>query len=239
MTPTAKQRRLRVKKIESCKSPEIEKRADLAQRHATGHGEYHTPVPKLTIYRSSSPTDYDAVVHLPSLCVITQVAKEVVIDGVVYRYDPAQSLLVSIDITAATRTVEAASNRPLSGFASNSNRLMWKSCWRKMQWSQHGRQQTVGSLSSRSKMRCWNPRTILNRCLRSFCEKFRWEVRQDRPLLPANGISASTLFLASLTANTPFTTRADCCGWSKPSATPRTGHQLLTTKCLRPQEPRK
>ncbi|WP_198953593.1 AraC family transcriptional regulator [Rhodopirellula sp. MGV] len=93
-------------------SPELKKIAQIAQRHATADGELHTSVPRLTIYRSSSPTDYDAVVYLPSLCVILQGAKEVVVGGEAFRYDPAQSLLVSVDMPAATRVVEASAKNP-------------------------------------------------------------------------------------------------------------------------------
>lgn len=93
-------------------SPELKTLAEIAQRHAAADGEFHTTVPRLTIYRSSAPTDYDAVVYVPSLCVIVQGAKEVVVGGEAYRYDPAQSLLVSVDMPAATRVVEASTTYP-------------------------------------------------------------------------------------------------------------------------------
>ncbi|MEO8268123.1 MAG: AraC family transcriptional regulator, partial [Aureliella sp.] len=50
--------------------------------------------------------------YVPSLCVIVQGAKEVVVGGDVYRYDPARALLVAVDMPAATRVVEASSERP-------------------------------------------------------------------------------------------------------------------------------
>lgn len=93
-------------------SGDLKKLAEIAQRHAAADGEFHTTVPKLTIYRSSTTTDHDAVVYVPSLCVIVQGAKDVVVGGEAYRYDPAQSLLVSVDMPAATRVVEASLARP-------------------------------------------------------------------------------------------------------------------------------
>ncbi len=93
-------------------SRELDKLAEIAKRHAPADGEYHTTVPRLTIYRSSAPTDHDAVVYVPSLCVIVQGAKEVVVGGEAYRYDPAQSLLVSVDMPATTRVIEASPARP-------------------------------------------------------------------------------------------------------------------------------
>lgn len=97
-------------------SPELEKLAEIAQRHIPADGEFHTSVPRLTIYRSSTPTDHDAVVYVPSLCVIVQGAKEVVVGGEAFRYDPAQSLLVSVDMPAATRVVEASPACPCIAF---------------------------------------------------------------------------------------------------------------------------
>ncbi|MDB5345354.1 MAG: AraC family transcriptional regulator CmrA [Schlesneria sp.] len=81
-------------------------------RHADRDGSFDTKVPGLALYRSSEPTVHDAVVYMPSLCVIAQGAKEVVVTGRAYRYDRAQSLLVSVDMPAATRIVEASPNRP-------------------------------------------------------------------------------------------------------------------------------
>ena len=91
---------------------ELKELAALVQRHTDADGEYRTALPKLTLFRSSAPTDHDAVVYVPSLCVIVQGAKEVVVGGEAYRYDPAHSLLVSVDLPAATRIVEASPGRP-------------------------------------------------------------------------------------------------------------------------------
>lgn len=86
--------------------------AAVVQRHADADGEFKTALPKLTLFRSSAPTDHDAVVYVPSLCVVVQGAKEVVVAGEAYRYDPVHSLLVSVDLPAATRIVEASPGRP-------------------------------------------------------------------------------------------------------------------------------
>ena len=48
----------------------------------------------------------------PSLCVVGQGAKEVRLAGVPHRYDPAHSLLVSVDLPVETRVVEASRDRP-------------------------------------------------------------------------------------------------------------------------------
>jgi AraC-like DNA-binding protein len=75
-------------------------------------GDHETAVAGLWLYRSSTPSAEHAVVYVPSLCVVTQGAKEVVVGGHAYRYDPAQSLLVSVDMPATTRVADASADRP-------------------------------------------------------------------------------------------------------------------------------
>lgn len=81
-------------------------------RHTNGDGEQETAISRLTLYRSSAPTVSDAVVYLPSLCVVAQGAKEVIVGGETYHYDSAQSLLVSVELPATSRVVVASANTP-------------------------------------------------------------------------------------------------------------------------------
>lgn len=93
-------------------SIELKELAAAIERHADADGEFLTAVPRLTLYRSSAPTQHNAVVYVPSLCVVVQGAKEVVAGGQAYRYDPAHSLLVAVDLPAATRIAEASPRKP-------------------------------------------------------------------------------------------------------------------------------
>lgn len=93
-------------------STELRELAAVVERHTGEDGDDSTAVSGLTLYRSSSRTNHNAVVYLPSLCVIVQGAKEVVVGGEAYRYDPAHSLLVSVDLPATTRIIEASPDRP-------------------------------------------------------------------------------------------------------------------------------
>jgi AraC-like DNA-binding protein len=91
---------------------DLEKIAEAIERHTRADGDYETAVPGLWLYRSSTPSEESAVVYVPSLCVVAQGAKEVVVGGEPYRYDPAQSLLVSVDLPATSRVAEATSGSP-------------------------------------------------------------------------------------------------------------------------------
>src|SRR5947208_4220302 len=82
------------------------------ERHAPRDGVCDTAVPGLLLARQLTRTDPIALVVDPSLCIVAQGAKEVFLAGEVYRYDPAHSLLVSIDLPISARVVEASPARP-------------------------------------------------------------------------------------------------------------------------------
>ena len=86
--------------------------AATVERHTREDGEYETAIPGLWLYRSSAPSEEHAVVYVTSLCVVAQGAKGVSVGGQVFRYDPAQSLLVSVDMPALTHVAEATAERP-------------------------------------------------------------------------------------------------------------------------------
>jgi AraC-like DNA-binding protein len=92
--------------------------ADLARlrsllaRQASTDGVHNTVIPELRLYRSSSPSDFAAVVYEPSLCIVAQGAKVVLLAGEEYRYDSAHSLLVSVDLPVSARVIEASSRLP-------------------------------------------------------------------------------------------------------------------------------
>jgi AraC-like DNA-binding protein len=82
------------------------------ERHTPPDGICETEVPGMLIARQPAPTDPISLVVDPSLCIVAQGAKEVFLAGEVYRYDPAHSLLVSIDLPISARVVEATPARP-------------------------------------------------------------------------------------------------------------------------------
>ena len=91
---------------------ELARLASAVERQTAADGAYNTAVPALRLSRFSAPSDLVALVYEPSLCVVAQGAKEVLLAGETYRYDPAQSLLVSVELPVAARVVEASPGRP-------------------------------------------------------------------------------------------------------------------------------
>lgn len=82
------------------------------ERHTPPDGICDTPVPGLLLARQPAPTEPITLVVDPSICIVAQGAKEVLLAGEVYRYDPAHALLVSVDLPISARVVEATHARP-------------------------------------------------------------------------------------------------------------------------------
>ena len=99
------------------------------ERHTPADGVCDTAVPGLLLGRQLTPTDPIALVVDPSLCIVAQGAKEVFLAGEVYRYDPAHSLLVSIDLPISARVVEASPPGLAWRCASPSTRRWSANCW--------------------------------------------------------------------------------------------------------------
>lgn len=88
------------------------KLASSVGRHVKADGVHSTRAPGLMLYRSSAPTEHDAAVYEPSLVIVVQGSKEVILASEAYRYDAAQSLLVSVDLPVTARVIEASRSRP-------------------------------------------------------------------------------------------------------------------------------
>jgi AraC-like DNA-binding protein len=91
---------------------ELGKLASAVKRQTAADGVYDTAVPALKLSRFSAPSDLVAVVYEPCLCVVAQGAKGVLLAEDTYRLDPAQLLLVSVDLPVSARVVEASPGCP-------------------------------------------------------------------------------------------------------------------------------
>jgi AraC-like DNA-binding protein len=70
------------------------------------------PLPGLRLARSSSPTVPLHGVSTPSVCMIAQGGKEVLLGESRYRYDPLHYLLATIELPSVSQVVEASKERP-------------------------------------------------------------------------------------------------------------------------------
>jgi AraC-like DNA-binding protein len=70
------------------------------------------PLPGLHLYRSSVPLEPVHSVVEPSVCVIAQGSKEVLLGESRYRYDPSHYLLATVELPRVSQVLEASKERP-------------------------------------------------------------------------------------------------------------------------------
>lgn len=92
-------------------------REELAERIARAVHDDGTaqPLPGLHLTRSSTPLEPLHGVLEPSLCVIAQGSKEVLLGESRYRYDPAHYLLATVELPSVGQILEASKERPYLG----------------------------------------------------------------------------------------------------------------------------
>src|SRR5579885_1158091 len=70
------------------------------------------PLPGLSLSRASGPLQPVHSVLEPSVCVIAQGSKEILLGESRYRYDPAHYLLATIELPRISQVLEASPERP-------------------------------------------------------------------------------------------------------------------------------
>lgn len=95
-------------------------RSELSRKIAqlTGSAEKRvTDVPGLTIVRRVRPTAPSCITYEPSLAVITQGRKEVLLGSKSFVYDESRYLLTSVDLPIISQIPEASRSKPFIGLA--------------------------------------------------------------------------------------------------------------------------
>ena len=82
---------------------------------AAGDGSHPTAVAGLSLHRAAMPTALTSVLYEPTLCVVAQGRKRVILGDEIYAYDPAHFLLVSVDLPLVAQVVEASAAEPYLG----------------------------------------------------------------------------------------------------------------------------
>ena len=85
------------------------------ERRTGSDGVHPTEASALTLYRTSAPSEPLCAVYEPSLCIVAQGAKVVLLGEEKYRYDPAHFLLVSVDLPIAGQVIKASKAAPYLG----------------------------------------------------------------------------------------------------------------------------
>jgi AraC-like DNA-binding protein len=91
---------------------ELTKLASATDERTPADGLHETSISALAFFRASAPSEHNAAVYEPCLCIIAQGAKEVLLGGKAYRYDAVNALVVSVELPVISRVVEASPGRP-------------------------------------------------------------------------------------------------------------------------------
>jgi AraC-like DNA-binding protein len=85
-------------------------------RHAPNEGMQSTPLDRLWLVRSSVPTMPMPNVYRPLLCLVVQGGKQVVLGDQLFHYAPGRYGIVTHDLPATGRVVEASLAKPYLSF---------------------------------------------------------------------------------------------------------------------------
>lgn len=86
--------------------------ADSIARFSAIDGTYQTDFPPLSLIRSSEDAVPVYTVYEPSICLVAQGSKLVLLGDEAYRYGPSQYFAVSVDLPISGQVTEASSEHP-------------------------------------------------------------------------------------------------------------------------------
>jgi AraC-like DNA-binding protein len=93
-------------------------RASLAGRIARwteGTNRLETPIPGLNLHRWETPTEPTSYMLPPSICLIGQGRKRLILGEQSYIYDTHRFLITSVELPVVTQIIEASSDKPYLG----------------------------------------------------------------------------------------------------------------------------
>jgi AraC-like DNA-binding protein len=89
-------------------------RESIARWTNTGN-QFPSAVPALWLFREDQPTEPMSAVYEPSICMVVQGAKRVLLGNESYVYNDHQYLITSVDLPTFFQVIEASKERPLLG----------------------------------------------------------------------------------------------------------------------------
>ncbi len=103
----------RADKVGGSNEPDTAKLARLIAAYAPHDGSFELRIPGLHASRfSRTNTECAHVLRLPSLCIVAQGAKTVIVGQEVYEYDPSRMLVFSVALPIAAQITQASHSDP-------------------------------------------------------------------------------------------------------------------------------
>lgn len=98
---------------ESLRTEQVMKQlSELIRHHAPSSGTHQTSVPSLRLMHATQCSEPLESVYQPSICVVAQGAKTATLADEIYRYDPSNYLVTSVELPIAGRIIEASPDCP-------------------------------------------------------------------------------------------------------------------------------
>src|SRR5262245_37861352 len=86
---------------------------DSIARWTNDSDQYLSAIPALALFRQDVPTEPMSAVYEPSICMVVQGAKRVLLGNESYVYNDHQYLIASVDLPTFVQVIEASKERPL------------------------------------------------------------------------------------------------------------------------------
>jgi AraC-like DNA-binding protein len=92
-----------------------ERMAASIARWTIGQTDCSTPIPNLTLFRREAPTPPALCLVEPSIVLVVQGRKNMLVGGEAYLYDAGNFLITSLDLPANSQAITASINKPCLG----------------------------------------------------------------------------------------------------------------------------
>ena len=89
--------------------------AQIIANWAKAAGDWATPIPGLLFFRRDKPTEPDFCLIGPSIVLVVQGTKQMLIGGEAYPYDTTNFLITSLDLPASSQVLDANPEHPCLG----------------------------------------------------------------------------------------------------------------------------
>lgn len=90
--------------------------ADIILSRVAGTADWATPIPNLNFFRRDEPAKPCTCLVEPSVVLVVQGAKQMLVGGESYRYDNSHFLITSLDLPANSGVLSASPTAPCLGF---------------------------------------------------------------------------------------------------------------------------
>lgn len=89
--------------------------ADVIAKRVSGNTDWETPIENLLFFRREEPTEPDYCLIEPSLVLVVQGTKQMLIGGEAFPYNTSNFLITSLDLPASSQVLEASAEQPCLG----------------------------------------------------------------------------------------------------------------------------